>query len=125
MARRRRYPLVPASEFAYRPHGCDPGAASLAVRWALLAGVPTKGFDADFQSHGAATARLRNARFCSWKASRIWSSRSLWQEAGRPKGRKDEYLERACELQAFVEHPAAALMPNPMVAHPQPACRGS
>ena len=27
-----------------------------------MAGVPTKGFDADFQSHGAAAERLRNAR---------------------------------------------------------------
>ena len=37
-----------------------------------------------------------------------------------PKGRKDDYLERARELQAFVEHPGAALVPNPMVDHPQP-----
>jgi hypothetical protein len=44
----------------------------------------------------------------------------MWREAGSPKGREDEYLERARELQAFVEHPAAALLPNPMVAHPQP-----
>lgn len=43
-------------------HGCDPGAATLAVKWASLAGVPTRGFDADFQSHGAAAERLRNAR---------------------------------------------------------------
>jgi predicted Rossmann-fold nucleotide-binding protein len=43
-------------------HGCDPGAATLAVRWARLAGVPTSGFDADFQSHGPAAERIRNAR---------------------------------------------------------------
>lgn len=43
-------------------HGCDPGAAALAVRWALSAGVPTSGFDADFQSHGPAAERLRNER---------------------------------------------------------------
>jgi predicted Rossmann-fold nucleotide-binding protein len=43
-------------------HGCDPGAATLAARWALLAGVPASGFDADFQSHGPAAERLRNAR---------------------------------------------------------------
>ncbi len=43
-------------------HGCDPGAATLAVRWALLAGIPTSGFDADFRSHGPAAERLRNER---------------------------------------------------------------
>jgi hypothetical protein len=44
----------------------------------------------------------------------------MWQEAGYPKGRKDDYLEQARELQAFVEHPGAALVANPMVDHPQP-----
>ena len=44
----------------------------------------------------------------------------MWQEAGSPKGGEDEYLERARELQAFVEHPGAGLLPNPMVAHPEP-----
>ena len=43
-------------------HGCDPGAATLAVRWARVAGVPTSGFDADFRSHGPAAERLRNER---------------------------------------------------------------
>jgi predicted Rossmann-fold nucleotide-binding protein len=43
-------------------HGCDPGAATLAVKWALLAGVPTSGFDADFKSHGPAAERIRNQR---------------------------------------------------------------
>jgi Protein of unknown function (DUF2934) len=47
-------------------------------------------------------------------------AKRMWREAGSPKGREDEYLERARELQAFVEHPNAALLPNPMVAHPQP-----
>ncbi len=43
-------------------HGCDPGAAALAVRWAVLAGIPTSGFDANVQSHGPAAERLRNER---------------------------------------------------------------
>lgn len=47
-------------------------------------------------------------------------ARRMWQEAGSPKGREDEYLERARELQAIVEHPGAGLLPNPMVAHPHP-----
>ena len=47
-------------------------------------------------------------------------AKRMWREAGSPKGREDEYLERARELQAFVDHPAAALLPNPMVAHPLP-----
>ena len=47
-------------------------------------------------------------------------ARRMWLEAGGPKGREDEYLERARELQAIVEHPGAGLLPNPMLAHPQP-----
>ena len=47
-------------------------------------------------------------------------ARRMWREAGSPEGREDEYVERARELQAFVEHPAAGLLPNPMVAHPHP-----
>lgn len=47
-------------------------------------------------------------------------ARRMWHEAGSPKGGEGEYLERARELQAFVDHPGAALLPNPMVAHPQP-----
>ncbi len=43
-------------------HGCDPGAATLAVRWAVSAGIPTRGFDANFKSHGPAAERLRNER---------------------------------------------------------------
>lgn len=48
-------------------------------------------------------------------------ARRMWREDGCPKGREDEYLERARELQAIIEHPAAALLPNPMIAHPHPA----
>jgi DUF2934 family protein len=44
----------------------------------------------------------------------------MWLEAGSPKGREVEYLERARELQAIVEHPGAGLLPNPMLAHPHP-----
>jgi hypothetical protein len=47
-------------------------------------------------------------------------ARRMWHEAGSPKGGEAEYLERARELQAFVDHPGAALLPNPMVAHPEP-----
>ncbi len=41
----------------------------------------------------------------------------LWRDDGSPKGRMDEYLERARELQAFEDHPGAALLPNPMTQH--------
>ena len=41
----------------------------------------------------------------------------LWQEAGSPPGGMEEYLERARELQAFEDHPGAALLPNPMAVH--------
>jgi hypothetical protein len=34
---------------------------------------------------------------------------------------EDEYIELARELQAFKDHPKAALLPNPMVAHPEPS----
>jgi hypothetical protein len=47
--------------------------------------------------------------------------RRMWREAGSPKGREDEYIELARELQAFREHPKAALLPNPMVVHPRPS----
>ena len=46
--------------------------------------------------------------------------RRMWQEAGSPKGCEQEYVELARELQAFVEHPAAGLLPNPMAAPPHP-----
>ena len=48
-------------------------------------------------------------------------AKRMWREAGSPQGREDEYLERARELQAFVDHPDAGLLPNPMVAHPHPS----
>ena len=41
----------------------------------------------------------------------------LWREDGCPAGRLDEFLERARELQAFEDHPDAALLPNPMALH--------
>jgi hypothetical protein len=47
-------------------------------------------------------------------------ARRMWRDDGSPKGRQGEYVERARELQAFVDHPGAALLPNPMVAHPHP-----
>ena len=47
--------------------------------------------------------------------------RRMWREAGSPKGREDEYIELARELQAFREHPKAGLLPNPMMAHPEPS----
>ena len=48
-------------------------------------------------------------------------ARRMWYEDGCPKGREDEYMERARELQAIADHPEAGLLPNPMVAHPEPA----
>jgi Protein of unknown function (DUF2934) len=47
-------------------------------------------------------------------------ARRMWREAGRPSGREDEYLKRARELQAFVDHPGTGLLPNPMAAHQEP-----
>ena len=47
--------------------------------------------------------------------------RRMWREAGSPKGREGEYIELARELQAFRDHPQAALLPNPMMAHPEPS----
>ena len=44
----------------------------------------------------------------------------MWQEAGAPKGREDEYIERARELQTIIDHPGSGLLPNPMIAHPHP-----
>lgn len=38
----------------------------------------------------------------------------LWEADGQPRGREDEYLERARELEGIVENPRAALLPNPM-----------
>jgi hypothetical protein len=41
-------------------------------------------------------------------------ARRLWEADGRPKGREDEYFERARELEEIAENPGAALIPNPM-----------
>ncbi len=41
----------------------------------------------------------------------------MWREDGSPKGRFDEYLERARELQAIIDNPTAGELPNPMTAH--------
>lgn len=41
----------------------------------------------------------------------------LWRADGAPKGRLDDFIERARELQAIEDHPTAALLPNPMTAH--------
>src|SRR6476661_1293725 len=38
----------------------------------------------------------------------------MWREDGSPKGREDEFLERARELQAIEDHPTFGLLPNPM-----------
>jgi hypothetical protein len=60
---------------------------------------------------GTMTATDEHARHIRERALR------LWQEAGSPPGGTGEYLERARELQAFEDHPAAALLPNPMTLH--------
>jgi hypothetical protein len=44
-------------------------------------------------------------------------ARRMWRDDGSPAGRFDEYLERARELQAVIDNPAAGQMPNPMVVH--------
>jgi hypothetical protein len=49
--------------------------------------------------------------------ARAWR---MWREAGSPKGREPEYLERARELQVFVDHPDTGLLPKPMPQHPHP-----
>ena len=41
----------------------------------------------------------------------------MWHEEGAPPGRLNEYLERARELQAFIDNPTAGQLPNPMVTH--------
>jgi hypothetical protein len=44
-------------------------------------------------------------------------ARRMWRDDGSPKGRFDEYLERARELQAIIDNPTAGELPNPMAAH--------
>jgi hypothetical protein len=41
-------------------------------------------------------------------------ARKLWEVAGRPEGREDDYLERAKELAAIESDPHAGLEPNPL-----------
>lgn len=41
----------------------------------------------------------------------------MWREEGSPKGRMDDYLERARELEAMAAHPGAGLLANPMSEH--------
>ncbi|MDR4305970.1 DUF2934 domain-containing protein [Chelatococcus sambhunathii] len=41
-------------------------------------------------------------------------ARELWEAAGSPAGREDDYLERARELAAIESDPAAGLEPNPL-----------
>ena len=45
----------------------------------------------------------------------------LWESEGRPTGREQDYWERARELQAMHDSKAAGELPNPMIAHPDPA----
>jgi hypothetical protein len=41
----------------------------------------------------------------------------MWRDDGSPKGRLNEYLERARELQAIIDNPNAGELPNPMTTH--------
>jgi hypothetical protein len=41
----------------------------------------------------------------------------MWRADGSPPGRRQDYLERARELQAIEDHPQAGLLPNPMTGH--------
>jgi hypothetical protein len=48
----------------------------------------------------------------------IWDrAQRMWREDGSPKGRLEEYVERARELQAMIDNPTAGQLPNPMVTH--------
>jgi hypothetical protein len=44
-------------------------------------------------------------------------ARKMWQEDGSPKGRMDEYMERARQLQAMIDNPPTGLLPNPLAKH--------
>jgi hypothetical protein len=53
-------------------------------------------------------------------------ARKLWEDAGSPAGREDEYVERARELAAMEASPGAGLEPNPLAdGEVTPAERGS
>ncbi|GLK75438.1 hypothetical protein GCM10008171_06920 [Methylopila jiangsuensis] len=41
-------------------------------------------------------------------------ARALWEAAGSPPDREDDYLERAKELAAMESNPEAGLEPNPL-----------
>ncbi|HEY0292416.1 MAG TPA: DUF2934 domain-containing protein [Hansschlegelia sp.] len=41
-------------------------------------------------------------------------ARKLWEDAGSPAGREDDYLERARELAGMESDPGAGLEPNPL-----------
>lgn len=41
-------------------------------------------------------------------------AKKLWESAGSPAGREDDYLERARELAAMEASPGAGLEPNPL-----------
>ncbi|HVI28765.1 DUF2934 domain-containing protein [Hansschlegelia sp.] len=41
-------------------------------------------------------------------------ARKLWEDAGSPAGREDDYLERARELAGLESNPEAGLEPNPL-----------
>ncbi|MGA0532998.1 DUF2934 domain-containing protein [Hansschlegelia sp. KR7-227] len=41
-------------------------------------------------------------------------ARKLWVDAGSPKGREEDFLERAKELAAMESNPKAGLEPNPL-----------
>lgn len=41
-------------------------------------------------------------------------AKKLWEAAGSPAGREDDYLERARELAAMASSPGAGLEPNPL-----------
>jgi hypothetical protein len=47
-------------------------------------------------------------------------ARLLWEEAGKPAGQDADFQERARELIAMEDHAKAALLPNPMIADPEP-----
>jgi len=52
-------------------------------------------------------------------------AKKLWEDAGSPEGRMDEYVERARELAGLESNPAAGREPNPLAdGEVSPAERG-
>lgn len=41
-------------------------------------------------------------------------AKKLWEDAGSPEGRMDDYIERARELAGLESNPGAGLEPNPL-----------